>query len=113
MHACMGGKKMVAICNDRLWLANYTIGMVFTMILISSSMVAGMGFGESAAAAAAAAQVPAMFAFGDSLIDAGNNNFISSIAKSNYYPYGIDFRGGPSGRFTNGRTFVDMLGASV
>ncbi|KAM5550176.1 GDSL esterase/lipase [Rosa sericea] len=108
MHACMGGKKMVAICNDRLWLANYTIGMVFTMILISSSMVAGMGFGESAAAAAA--QVPAMFAFGDSLIDAGNNNFISSIAKANYYPYGIDFRGGPSGRFTNGRTFVDMLG---
>ncbi|XP_050378414.1 GDSL esterase/lipase At1g71250-like [Argentina anserina] len=105
MDACMGGKKMIAICNERLRLANYTIGVVFTMILISGSMVAGVGFGKSAAV-----PVPAMFAFGDSLIDVGNNNFLSSFAKSNYFPYGIDFRGGPSGRFTNGRTSVDMLG---
>lgn len=106
MHACiyMGGKKMVAICNERLPLANHTIGV----ILICSSMVF-MGFGESAAAQV----VPAMFSFGDSLIDVGNNNFLSSIAKANYYPYGIDFRGGPSGRFTNGRTVVDMLGTYV
>ncbi|KAL6219263.1 hypothetical protein ACLB2K_012469 [Fragaria x ananassa] len=95
---------MVAICNERLRLANYTISVVIMKILISCSMVAGVGFGESAAA-----QVPAMFAFGDSLIDVGNNNFISSFARSNYYPYGIDFRGGPSGRFTNGRTSIDML----
>ncbi|XP_004290271.1 PREDICTED: GDSL esterase/lipase At1g71250 [Fragaria vesca subsp. vesca] len=105
MHACIGGEKMVAICNERLRLANYTISVVIMKILISCSMVAGVGFGESAAA-----QVPAMFAFGDSLIDVGNNNFISSFARSNYYPYGIDFRGGPSGRFTNGRTSIDMLG---
>ncbi|RXH85724.1 hypothetical protein DVH24_009545 [Malus domestica] len=56
------------------------------------------------------AQVPAMFVFGDSLIDVGNNNFLNSLAKSNYYPYGCDFRAGPTGRFTNGRTFVDLLG---
>ena len=54
-------------------------------------------------------RVPAMFVFGDSLVDDGNNNFLNSIAKSNYYPYGIDFRG-PTGRFTNGRTVVDLLG---
>ncbi|PON60548.1 Lipase [Parasponia andersonii] len=56
-------------------------------------------------------QVPAMFVFGDSLVDNGNNNYLSSLAKANYYPYGCDFNGGPSGRFTNGRTIVDMLGA--
>lgn len=55
-------------------------------------------------------QVPAMFVFGDSLVDVGNNNYLSSFAKSNYYPYGIDFNGGPTGRFTNGRNMVDMLG---
>ncbi|XP_043711417.1 GDSL esterase/lipase At1g71250-like [Telopea speciosissima] len=54
--------------------------------------------------------VPAMFVFGDSSVDNGNNNFLSSIAKSNYMPYGIDFYQGPTGRFSNGRTVVDMLG---
>ena len=112
MHACnKGGKKMAASCNERLQLASYTIGMVLTMFSVSGSTVAGVGSGQSAAAAAP--QVPAMFAFGDSLIDVGNNNFLSSFAKANYFPYGIDFKGGPSGRFTNGRTAVEMLGASV
>lgn len=57
-----------------------------------------------------AAAVPAIFVFGDSLVDDGNNNFINSIAKSNYYPYGCDFNRGPSGRFSNGKTFSDLLG---
>ncbi|XP_058099996.1 GDSL esterase/lipase At1g71250-like [Magnolia sinica] len=54
-------------------------------------------------------QVPAMFVFGDSLVDNGNNNNLISLAKSNYLPYGIDFYQGPSGRFCNGRTTADML----
>ncbi|KAI3993232.1 hypothetical protein MKX01_009975 [Papaver californicum] len=45
--------------------------------------------------------VPAMFVFGDSLVDHGNNNYLSSIAKANYMPYGIDFNGWPTGRFTD------------
>ncbi|XP_074570025.1 GDSL esterase/lipase At1g71250-like [Curcuma longa] len=56
-----------------------------------------------------ALQVPAMFVFGDSLVDDGNNNYLSSIAKSNYYPYGIDFFQGPTGRFSNGKTVIDVL----
>lgn len=55
-------------------------------------------------------QVPAMFVFGDSLMDDGNNNYLNSIAKSNYMPYGCDFSSGPSGRFCNGKTIVDFLG---
>ncbi|KAF3440944.1 hypothetical protein FNV43_RR19230 [Rhamnella rubrinervis] len=62
-------------------------------------------------AAVGSPQVPAMFVFGDSLVDVGNNNFLSSFARANYYPYGIDFSGGPTGRFTNGRNIVDLLGA--
>ncbi|XP_058079624.1 GDSL esterase/lipase At1g71691-like [Magnolia sinica] len=53
--------------------------------------------------------VPAMFIFGDSLIDNGNNNNLPSFAKANYYPYGIDFSGGPTGRFSNGYTIVDVV----
>jgi phospholipase/lecithinase/hemolysin len=53
--------------------------------------------------------VPAMFVFGDSLIDNGNNNNLPSFAKANYFPYGIDFQGGPTGRFSNGFTIVDQI----
>ncbi|XP_028760133.1 GDSL esterase/lipase At4g16230-like [Neltuma alba] len=57
-------------------------------------------------------KVPAFFVFGDSLVDPGNNNYIVSIAKANYVPNGIDF-GGPSGRFTNGRTIADVIGQEL
>ncbi|MQL96965.1 hypothetical protein Taro_029646 [Colocasia esculenta] len=54
-------------------------------------------------------QVPALFVFGDSLVDDGNNNFLQSIAKADYYPYGVDFYQGSTGRFSNGRTIIDVL----
>ncbi|KAF8018261.1 hypothetical protein BT93_H3222 [Corymbia citriodora subsp. variegata] len=55
-------------------------------------------------------KVEGMFVFGSSLVDNGNNNFLDNIAKANYSPYGIDFPLGPTGRFTNGRNVVDLLG---
>ncbi|XP_039118391.1 LOW QUALITY PROTEIN: GDSL esterase/lipase At1g33811-like [Dioscorea cayenensis subsp. rotundata] len=54
-------------------------------------------------------QVPCFFIFGDSLVDNGNNNALLTLARANYMPYGIDFSEGSSGRFTNGRTMVDIL----
>lgn len=53
----------------------------------------------------------ANFVFGDSLVEVGNNNYIASLSKANYIPNGIDF-GMPTGRYTNGRTIVDILGKS-
>ncbi|KAL5700098.1 hypothetical protein ACHQM5_025591 [Ranunculus cassubicifolius] len=56
------------------------------------------------------AKVPAIIVFGDSTVDAGNNNYVKTIAKSNFYPYGRDFNGGqPTGRFCNGRLVTDFL----
>ncbi|KAL2924803.1 hypothetical protein RDABS01_034143 [Bienertia sinuspersici] len=57
-----------------------------------------------------ASPVSALFVFGDSIIDSGNNNFLGSVAKANYWPYGCDFNLGPTGRFCNGKTVVDILG---
>ncbi|KAF7849638.1 hypothetical protein BT93_H0796 [Corymbia citriodora subsp. variegata] len=54
-------------------------------------------------------QVPCYFVFGDSLVDNGNNNVLNSLARSNYRPYGIDFAAGPTGRFSNGKTTVDVI----
>ncbi|TVU02010.1 hypothetical protein EJB05_52545, partial [Eragrostis curvula] len=65
----------------------------------------------------ALAKVPALFVFGDSTVDTGNNNFISTVIKSDFAPYGRDFRGAssssgsgePTGRFSNGRLAVDFI----
>lgn len=56
--------------------------------------------------------VPAVIAFGDSITDTGNNNYINTIAKCNFLPYGRDFAGGnqPTGRFSNGLVPSDIIG---
>ena len=54
--------------------------------------------------------IKGMFVFGSSLVDNGNNNFFETEAKADYLPYGIDFPNGPTGRFTNGKNLVDLLG---
>jgi len=58
----------------------------------------------------------ASFIFGDSLVDAGNNNYLSTLSKANIPPNGIDFKasgGNPTGRYTNGRTIGDLVGNFV
>lgn len=51
----------------------------------------------------------AIFVFGDSTVDPGNNNYIPTIVKGNFTPYGIDFVDRtPTGRFTDGRLITDF-----
>ncbi|KAL5582058.1 hypothetical protein UlMin_014500 [Ulmus minor] len=52
---------------------------------------------------------PALYVFGDSLFDSGNNNVLATAAKADYLPYGIDFPQGVTGRFTNGKTVADFI----
>ncbi|XP_042437937.1 GDSL esterase/lipase At2g23540-like [Zingiber officinale] len=55
----------------------------------------------------------ASFVFGDSLVDAGNNNYLPSLSRADLPPNGMDFAasgGQPTGRFTNGRTMADIVG---
>ncbi|KAI3724488.1 hypothetical protein L2E82_36267 [Cichorium intybus] len=54
--------------------------------------------------------VSAILAFGDSFLDTGNNNYISTVLKANFLPYGNDFMGGkPTGRFSNGKNIADFF----
>ena len=80
-----------------------TVLSVFLLAFLVLSSVKGQEEGGG--------MVPGLFIFGDSLIDNGNNNNLPSFAKANYFPYGIDFNGGPTGRFSNGYTMVDEIGA--
>ncbi|WMV49112.1 hypothetical protein MTR67_042497 [Solanum verrucosum] len=58
--------------------------------------------------------VSAIFIFGDSTADPGNNNYISTPFKSNFSPYGKDFLNHvPTGRFTNGMLANDFIARYV
>ncbi|CAM8934119.1 unnamed protein product [Rhodiola kirilowii] len=59
-------------------------------------------------------KVLAVFVFGDSTVDPGNNNFLSTVFKSDFPPYGRDFAGSqPTGRFTDGRLVTDFVASYV
>ncbi|KAL0696504.1 hypothetical protein Bca4012_063684 [Brassica carinata] len=53
----------------------------------------------------------ALFVFGDSLFDAGNNNYIDTFSrfKSNVWPYGQTTFKSPTGRISNGRLIPDFI----
>ncbi|KAL5998949.1 hypothetical protein ACLOJK_009898 [Asimina triloba] len=54
---------------------------------------------------------PALFVFGDSSVDSGNNNYLFTLAHADMLPYGRDFdTHTPTGRFCNGRIPVDYIG---
>jgi hypothetical protein len=55
--------------------------------------------------------VPAIITFGDSAVDVGNNDYLPTLFKANYPPYGRDFvNKQPTGRFCNGKLATDFTG---
>ncbi|KAJ4834818.1 hypothetical protein Tsubulata_043581 [Turnera subulata] len=58
--------------------------------------------------------VPALIIFGDSIVDVGNNNHLSTIIKANFPPYGRDFVSHqPTGRFCNGKLATDFTAENL
>ena len=58
------------------------------------------------------ATVPAIYIFGDSIVDVGTNTYIpGSTARANFPFNGVDFaHSRPTGRFSNGLNSADFLG---
>ncbi|KAJ0817945.1 putative triacylglycerol lipase [Helianthus annuus] len=83
-------------------------GLVLLVAFTVAAAAAGGGDGDGT--------LGASYIFGDSLVDAGNNNFLPTLSKANIKPNGIDFKpsgGNPTGRYTNGRTIGDIIGMSL
>ncbi|KAJ1260804.1 hypothetical protein BS78_10G260300 [Paspalum vaginatum] len=60
--------------------------------------------------------VPALYVFGDSLLDVGNNNYLpgADVPRANAPYYGVDFPGGrPTGRFSNGYNVADFVAKAM
>ncbi|XP_040998895.1 GDSL esterase/lipase 5-like isoform X2 [Juglans microcarpa x Juglans regia] len=53
----------------------------------------------------------AFFIFGDSFLDAGNNNYINTttLDQANFWPYGETYFRFPTGRFSDGRLISDFI----
>ncbi|KAK2970018.1 hypothetical protein RJ640_008358, partial [Escallonia rubra] len=53
----------------------------------------------------------ALFIFGDSFLDSGNNNYINTITldQANFWPYGETYFNSPTGRFSDGRLVSDFI----
>ncbi|XP_031105498.1 GDSL esterase/lipase At4g26790-like [Ipomoea triloba] len=85
-------------------------GHTLTMAALSQLLFLGSLLLAFIIASATAAKFPAVIVFGDSSVDSGNNNQISTLLKSNFEPYGRDFIGKrPTGRFSNGRVPPDLI----
>ncbi|PIN15631.1 Triacylglycerol lipase [Handroanthus impetiginosus] len=58
--------------------------------------------------------ISAIFVFGDSTVDSGNNNYVITPFKGNFPPYGWDFVDRtPTGRFSDGRLVTDFMASYV
>ncbi|XP_077246645.1 GDSL esterase/lipase At5g42170-like [Tasmannia lanceolata] len=56
----------------------------------------------------------ALLAFGDSILDTGNNNMLPTVLKANFPPYGRDFIGQKAtGRFGNGKIISDLIASGL
>ncbi|KAI6671674.1 hypothetical protein NL676_006559 [Syzygium grande] len=53
----------------------------------------------------------ALFIFGDSFLDAGNNNYINTttLDRADFWPYGETYFEFPTGRFSDGRLVSDFI----
>ncbi|KAL6873556.1 hypothetical protein ACP4OV_013638 [Aristida adscensionis] len=79
------------------------LAIVLTQVVVGSVVVV------------AGARPPAMYVFGDSTLDDGNNNYLSgpAVSRANAPYYGIDFPGFPTGRFSNGYNTADYIAKSM
>lgn len=97
--------KITVILNRGFSVISMARAMKFLVVVISMFWVLSMQHSS----VHGKPEVPCFFIFGDSLADSGNNNVLNTTAQVNYQPYGIDFPYGPTGRFCNGRTTIDII----
>jgi hypothetical protein len=79
------------------------------VVILVVSIQAGLG-------GAADKQVPAMYVFGDSALDVGNNNYLvgQDVRRANAPLNGVDYPGStPTGRFCNGYNVADYVAKAL
>lgn len=87
---------------------NMALAAVAMAVELLSSMFSS-GYGQSSTAL-----VPAIITFGDSSVDVGNNDYLHTIIRADFPPYGRDFKDHkPTGRFCNGKLATDFTAETL
>ncbi|CDY57589.1 BnaAnng14660D [Brassica napus] len=100
-----------SIKKQRKNIKTYLISNLFEMDCIATKfLVVLLSLWLSCIHAIQTGRFPAILAFGDSILDTGNNNKLMTVSKSNFLPYGRNFPYHiPTGRFGNGRVLSDLV----
>ncbi|CAN1322976.1 GDSL esterase/lipase EXL3 [Linum perenne] len=94
--------------NNNRMACIWSSGNLMSWVLLAIMAAAALGF------SCADSEIPAIFVFGDSILDTGNNNYITTWSKCNFSPYGRNFLGAkPTGRFSDGKIISDLLVESL
>ncbi|CAN6215585.1 unnamed protein product, partial [Urochloa humidicola] len=95
-----------SINGGGVWVVVVTLVMETSIQLVALAVAAGRS-----------TTVPAMYVFGDSILDVGNNNYLpgKDIPRANMPYYGVDFPGGarPTGRWSNGYNVADFIAKAM
>ncbi|KAH0916062.1 hypothetical protein HID58_030508, partial [Brassica napus] len=105
----LGGTAMAWLVGPQ-WKYEYTTRDGRRVFLYMLWLVLVLAVQADAAKQRKKAKIPALIVFGDSIMDTGNNNNLSTFLKSNFPPYGKDFPGGlATGRFSDGKVPSDLI----
>ena len=114
---CLRGRAHAPCCRFvRALLVATAAALVVVVVHADGATTTTAAAGGSAAATDdhQRPKIPAIFVFGDSIVDPGNTNNWLTAAKANFPPYGQDFPGGvATGRFSNGLVPGDIFGTCV
>lgn len=87
--------------------ASFLLGI---LLLFYPAAGAAVHHSVTATTGLSAYDIPAVFAFGDSTLDTGNNNALPTAVRADHAPYGREFPGGaPTGRFSDGKLLTDFV----
>ncbi|KAJ8768811.1 hypothetical protein K2173_023715 [Erythroxylum novogranatense] len=111
MHIFMSRNiKFLKIDNNYYMKMKNTIPSLI-LLLLSSALSYGI---RNSRNPNASPKFSAILIFGDSTVDSGNNNYINTLFKADFYPYGQDFPGHiSSGRFSNGKLVPDFIASKL
>ncbi|XP_021727610.1 GDSL esterase/lipase EXL3-like [Chenopodium quinoa] len=96
--------------NDELFIISYYKKIINTIVIYSMIIATFMQIHGHAIEFPEKGKVPAFIVFGDSIVDPGNNNYIETVGRADFPPYGRDFPGGvATGRYSNGKIPSDFF----
>ncbi|KAG0589085.1 hypothetical protein M758_2G243400 [Ceratodon purpureus] len=88
-------------------------GAIACALLFSTTFLLTIVSGKGVDVKAAGPPPNALFVFGDSYLDTGNENKSKGFDRPWLTPYGKTYPGTPDGRFSDGRVFTDIFASAL